>query len=1018
MKNSYLIICMSIPKKNLILLLISFTIIYDFSIYSQKISKYKIIQISNNNFRDTILLNGTLDGVSTYSELNYESLYDCNYYRAFEPMKSITISNKGNFTIKSPRFMINNKGNWFDYNSWTHEIFQNSNSEVEIVLDLWKFLKENRVHQNPSGWNSYIDYNMLICYGYGTCDNVTWMAIQALRHIGYKANYSFMVHHTVADIETPQQNYLLDSDLEVFYLNGDNNKLLGYSEVLFDKYFIFRTHHFGKSVKYDKNRDKWVSRTYYKNYPIGVFPFKNALKLSSEIGRSPYDFNLRPGETINYSWDDAVKYVHFDGKDTILPSSFQKYILANGKYTFNNNFKTDSLSVLFDSYKNLRYDSITVKSGLIATSDSAFLIVSIKSPFPIIDAYLKGEFFQESINDSIEIFWSNDNINYTKIAVNKRIGDYIDSLNLQHNFSYMNHHYTTPYPIAYNYYIKVLFHKSTNDLQIGINSLFIENIFQLNRRFLPTLIKGINSINYQDYNESEAQRNIEIIIDWQETDENIPPIVGDNPIFPSNYALIDSLNFGFSWNDSYDIDGDSIVDYEFFLSDRIDMKYPLSPNFNLYTSSFGNGNQAYFKAKENGWLNDGQIYYWKVRAKDSRGAWGEWSPIWSFTPKGVMRPVNLNYELSNDKLILSWNRNPKGKQPDYYKLYASDEDNGFVPDSSNLIATLHDSIYQINYRDIGPLKSFYRISACTSDSQESLCSDYVSLPYPWLFYNLKTISPAKHFSMKFDVNNKYHPVFYYKEDTIFNNPNITVDTIPPWLTFKNNTIEGIPDYTVARKANYIDSFNKVVLSVVNDSGYNKSYTFILESDIPNNPPSLYLKDSLAIIGKPFETIISTNDGDYRYGDVNNFIIENIPDWMNYIIKGDSIYLTGIPDTINNFDIITVRATDSKGESTRNSFKVQKYHNLSDNINIMPNPIKDEANILVEFYDPSILTIEVYSLQGVKIDDVIINQRFNKGVYFIKFNTSNLKKSIYILRFQFIDSTNNQVKLNFKKFIKM
>ena len=55
------------------------------------------------------------------------------------------------------------------------------------------------------------------------------------------------------------------------------------------------------------------------------------------------------------------------------------------------------------------------------------------------------------------------------------------------------------------------------------------------------------------------------------------------------------------------------------------MLYPLSPNFDTYVSAFKDNIKPSFKVEEAGWLNDGQKYYWKVRAKDSRGDWGEWS---------------------------------------------------------------------------------------------------------------------------------------------------------------------------------------------------------------------------------------------------------------------------------------------------------------------------------------------------------------------------------------------------------
>ena len=878
--------------------------------------------------------------------------------------------------------------------SLTTEVFKNTFTSKEKTLVLWQFLNDNRVHYYPPNWDAYVNYNMLMCYGYGTCDIVTWDARLFMQYIGYSTNSSYMVHHTVANIHTSGNDYLLDSDMKVFYLNYDNSNLVGFNDVLNDKYLIYRTKHYGKNIKYDKAVDKWVSRLYYQEY-------LNKKNFEGIKGWQPpiYDFTLRPGERVEYSWDETKMYVQNWGTETEIPTAFAKNIIANGEYIYSNNFKTAELSELFDDYKNIATSSPAISPHIYASNDSAYFIISVNSPFPIVDAYLKGNFIQNSINDSIEVFWSSDNNIWAKKWLINEVGNFSDSINFQSQLLYIINNQSLP--LTYNYYLKFLFHKANSDSIDGVDSLYIENTFLTSRFFLPTLVKGINQINYSDYNGTDTLRNLEIKINWQETNENHPPSIVQDAIFPKNGATVDSLYFGFSWVPATDVDGDQITDYEFFLSDRPDMLYPLSPNFNLYVSALGDGANPYYKVKETGWLNDGTTYYWKVRAKDSRGAWGDWSQIWNFTPKGVMQPVDLKYEFKNDSLLLSWRRNSSGKLPDCFKIYGSDEAVGFVPDAKNIIGLTRDSSFIIQYNGGNALKTFYRVSACTNDGQESLPSNYISIPYPYLYSKLDTLVPGKTFKFELAVNEKFRPLFYYGEDTIFYQSKIVFDTIPYWLTVSiGNIVSGLPDYELSRKINFIDSLSKIVLRVVNDSSYEKKYIFKLISSIKNNPPSLFLNDSIATTGKVFNSYITTKDGDFLYGDKNYLVVLTKPSWLNCTIGNDTIFLFGLPVSGDNEDnIIKVNATDSKGASVTRDFKM--YYDDFQIAYVVPNPVYAEASIFINLNAESIVSVDLYSITGIKLGSVI-NQQFKAGENIIPFMTSNLKPNIYILKIKILN----------------
>ena len=81
-----------------------------------------------------------------------------------------------------------------------------------------------------------------------------------------------------------------------------------------------------------------------------------------------------------------------------------------------------------------------------------------------------------------------------------------------------------------------------------------------------------------------------------------------------------------TWEGAQDPDGDPITQYHVQVSPDPEMRYPLSPNFDRITSS---GEPAW--PVPQGWFVRGRTYYWRVRARDGRGAWSPWSACWAFT---------------------------------------------------------------------------------------------------------------------------------------------------------------------------------------------------------------------------------------------------------------------------------------------------------------------------------------------------------------------------------------------------
>jgi len=321
---------------------------------------------------------------------------------------------------------------------------------------------------------------------------------------------------------------------------------------------------------------------------------------------------------------------------------------------------------------------------------------------------------------------------------------------------------------------------------------------------MPYLELGENRIRYVD--ETAGPRRVEVTHEWVETSDNRPPTAVAAPIFPADGAKLDRTQFVFRWEPASDPDGDEVVDYQFMLSAYEDMRWPLSPNFFKLISHTADKGTASYTIPYRGLLNPGTIYYWRVRARDSRRAWGPWSEVWEFTPGGPGIPLNLARRVDEQArtVTISWQDNPQGTRPVRYKVYGSNEKGFTVSDTeyevwvgnqepeqgwqtwpANLMAETTERSIQVVGASLdfeNANRAFYRVVAIDENGIESGPSDYIEMPRPLIWtepvtevatggryvyraqtifslgdLRCRTIKPGESYNAKFwDIE---HPVF-------------------------------------------------------------------------------------------------------------------------------------------------------------------------------------------------------------------------------------------------------------------
>jgi hypothetical protein len=288
-----------------------------------------------------------------------------------------------------------------------------------------------------------------------------------------------------------------------------------------------------------------------------------------------------------------------------------------------------------------------------------------------------------------------------------------------------------------------------------LRGLAIINDLHMAPLVMPDMAVGENAFVYTD--DSPGERQVRITHEWVERSASAPPEAPPAPVFPADGGETDGTDIRFEWPVPADPDGDAVVDYHWELSDRPDMRWPLSTNFEKLISLTADRGRAQYTLTYVGMLTPDTRYYWHVRAKDAKGVWSPWSETWSFTPRGAAPPVDvtMDFDAGRGAGALHWQPNPVGRRPVRYRVYGSDEKGFSVSDeeyavnvgerkaspvsspfAANFVAETADAELAVVGASLGlpnANKAYYRVVAVDENGNRSWSSDYAEAPRPFIF---------------------------------------------------------------------------------------------------------------------------------------------------------------------------------------------------------------------------------------------------------------------------------------------
>jgi len=508
--------------------------------------------------------------------------------------RGIILENVGDKDIINPWVITNGEKNWYSVSDMLKEILQKERDSKRRAFRIWIFLKENRYHWYPAeaGSELHSPVKFMNIYGCGFCDDSANNAEALFKTAGFEqARCWGLSGHVVPEVYYYYRWHVLDPDLEVFYPKRDNVVMASVAECAADGYLVDRVS--GSSIEnlYVSTQDNSVFENLWNNtYTMAM--------------------TLRPGERFERYWYNWGKF-----HDNYMKQEPPYY--GNGRLSYYPDFKKNLfLSGLF-SYSNIETYQDSLQQPyvhILYPYTTGYLTCKMASPYVFVGGQITLDYTAQSSSDYITIHYSTNLTNWQSVGTltgpssgvfQKSLDDLINTMNL---------------PACYSFYIRITM-VGSGKYSVGINTMQIDGEIQCAPNSLPGLEGGMNNIIKVNLSNTDDVQ-LKITHNIKEDINEFPPSKPARSIYPLNHDCITTTIPVLAWENA-ETSG-TINNYEIRISWGPLGILPVSPPL---WKEVGGLNS--WKVPE-GWLLDGNMYFWRVRACDNNGVWGPWSAPWSF----------------------------------------------------------------------------------------------------------------------------------------------------------------------------------------------------------------------------------------------------------------------------------------------------------------------------------------------------------------------------------------------------
>jgi hypothetical protein len=685
------------------------------------VARNRVEDVTEGSHTYTVHQAGTMDGENCRTPLSVgmDGTNNAPMEKTWESNRSLRMENVGTADVVNP-WISNGRNNFRSREEIVAVATANCSTPREKALAIYWNKIPYHFHRQGHGADQRDPVRVLNVYGYHVCGSDAILMGFLWKAAGFsKVQPTHLMSHAEAQVYYDDRLNFMDADQETYVLLRDNHTVANEQDIARDHDLVKRTHTMGIFHRDDRTNDEgYASMFSYEGQPEG--------DRGSGAMKTTMNMTLRPNEAIVWRWG-ALNPIKYDGYKS-LPIS--PYVLCNGLWEYRPNFTDDATwrkgAVAATNIVN------TAGTLTAAAGQTGAIVWKITSPYVM----LGGRIAPTGNGGSFS--FSRDNAAWKPVS-----GNSLDS----HFHTIRDSFNDTSFPNCYEYYLKC--ELSGGDKLTGLS---IVTDVQMNGLIMPGMVVGDNKFVYTD--ETSGSRAVRITHDWVERSATNPPNAPASAIYPTNGGESKGTDIVFQWAKAIDPDGDAIVDYQFELSERSDMKFPLSPNFQKLLSKTSDKGKSQYALPFPGMLTPEVKYYWHVKAKDQNGVWSAWSDTWSFTAKGCAFPVDVTLDATAGGVgTLRWSANPVGTKPAKYRIYGSDEKGFSVSDRdytvsigvskevtnpfpSNFVCETSDTSVDVAGAGLtlpNTNKAYYRVVAVDSNDKRSWSSDYVAAPRPFVY---------------------------------------------------------------------------------------------------------------------------------------------------------------------------------------------------------------------------------------------------------------------------------------------
>jgi acetyl esterase/lipase len=653
---------------------------------------------------------GTMDGTNCRSPIGGSfGVWD----QTWESNRAVRMENVGETDIINP-WLSNGRKEFRNLKEIVAGALRPGMSDREKAIALWRLQTTHRFHATTSDREVNDPVKVFNVYGYTTCGDDSVCLAGLWRTAGFRVRPARVVGHCITQVHFDGRWNLLDGDMGPFFLHRDNVTIAGEKDIVRDHDLVKRSHTHGILDRDSRADAEWSA---------ALFVYEGNAEGDRNSARdTTMNMVLRPNEALVWRWGHTTPVKYHGLANITLWGQRAAERVCNGLWEYRPDFTRDCWRRGAEILQNVqaKHGAVMAEAG-----KTGVVVWKMQSPYVFVGGRL------EVAGSAAKFFLSWDGNSWHEV------GENLDSL------------FPANGPARYEYRLKCVLSGGAR-----LNRLAIMNDLQMAPLALPGMVFGENRFTYTD--QSTGPRRVRLTHEWVERSLSRPPGAPPAPVFPADGGQTDDSDINFRWRPAESARGDGIADYHFELADRPDMAWPLSSNFEKLVSNTAERGKPRYSVPGTGLLTPGRAYYWRVRAKNSKGVWGPWSKTWSFTAGGPAQPVEVTLEAekgSGSQVILRWKVNPAGRKPVKYRVYGSDEKGFSINDepyrrsvgqsielpalapanfvaetSSTELAVLGAAVELPNAN-----RAFYRVVAVDDRGKRSGPSDYATAARPFIF---------------------------------------------------------------------------------------------------------------------------------------------------------------------------------------------------------------------------------------------------------------------------------------------